>query len=57
MIVGLTSAAGTLGSGFVFAAAGFLTMSLVGVGAAIVLLAHTTISRRPALAPQTAPGD
>jgi len=45
LLIGLSSAAGSLGSGLVFAAVGYATMGLAAAGAALTLLALTLWGR------------
>ncbi len=45
LLVGLSSAAGGLGSGIVFATVGYATMGVVAAGAALILLSLTVWSR------------
>ena len=45
LLIGLSSAAGGLGSGIVFAAVGYATMGVVAAGAALILLSLTVWSR------------
>jgi MFS family permease len=54
LLIGLASAAGSFGSGLVFAAVGFATMGLVAAGVAVILLSLTAWSRVGRRAPSPA---
>ena len=50
LLVSLTAASGSLGSGLLFGTIGYLAIAMIGIGLALALLALTTVLERPRLA-------